>query len=398
MRSINSSAMVFGLLLAAVLSGCAAGSDRPPDPASGPADSLMRSHLAAARRLEKTGELTASFTRYKLAQTIVPESREAVAGTIRMEKRLRKNAERHYRQGLSLMKRKASGPARRAFLSALKDWPEHTGARQMLTGKSVKTEAGLIVHVIRPGETLSKLAQRYYRDYKKYPIIARFNALSDPTRIAPGQIIRIPEIDGVSLDALGEQKDPGARPRIDLDEKDKGEAPHTSTGTAESADASGFSEGNEGQAEHYRQLGAALIKEKRYREAIAEFKKAQGASPGDAAVNHSLYLAHFQLGSLQYGRGDFLGAKALFDTALAYDSECKACSEQIAKSLDAYLGKHYKLGVTHYRGEKLEEAIRQWRLVHEIDPNYRDVGAKLKKAGTLLERLERIRKMQGKNS
>ncbi|WP_435592695.1 LysM peptidoglycan-binding domain-containing protein [Nocardia sp. bgisy118] len=47
--------------------------------------------------------------------------------------------------------------------------------------------------VIR-GDTLFGIAQRFYGDGNKFPIIARANGIADPGRIFPGQVLRIPDL------------------------------------------------------------------------------------------------------------------------------------------------------------------------------------------------------------
>jgi LysM repeat protein len=48
------------------------------------------------------------------------------------------------------------------------------------------------VHVVRKGETLSKIAAKYYGDANRFHEIAKANKISDPNRIFPGQRLRIP--------------------------------------------------------------------------------------------------------------------------------------------------------------------------------------------------------------
>jgi nucleoid-associated protein YgaU len=50
------------------------------------------------------------------------------------------------------------------------------------------------IHVVESGDTLSKIAERYYGDAALYPKIFQANRdqLSDPNRISPGQKLRIP--------------------------------------------------------------------------------------------------------------------------------------------------------------------------------------------------------------
>lgn len=49
-------------------------------------------------------------------------------------------------------------------------------------------------HMVVSGETLSALANRYYEDSSKYPVIQAANqhVVADPNLIFPGQILRIP--------------------------------------------------------------------------------------------------------------------------------------------------------------------------------------------------------------
>jgi nucleoid-associated protein YgaU len=49
-------------------------------------------------------------------------------------------------------------------------------------------------YTVVPGDTLSKIAQDYYGDANQYPKIfnANRNILSDPDKIQPGQVLKIP--------------------------------------------------------------------------------------------------------------------------------------------------------------------------------------------------------------
>ncbi len=47
-------------------------------------------------------------------------------------------------------------------------------------------------HIVRPGESLSAIAQKYYGDMEKYVEIAKANNISDPDLIRVGQKIQIP--------------------------------------------------------------------------------------------------------------------------------------------------------------------------------------------------------------
>jgi nucleoid-associated protein YgaU len=52
-------------------------------------------------------------------------------------------------------------------------------------------------HTVERGDTLSKIAKKVYGNAMKYPVIFEANKpmLSDPDKIYPGQVLRIPNLD-----------------------------------------------------------------------------------------------------------------------------------------------------------------------------------------------------------
>ncbi|HSM13005.1 MAG TPA: peptidoglycan-binding protein LysM [Thermoanaerobaculia bacterium] len=64
--------------------------------------------------------------------------------------------------------------------------------------ETVEKEAESRFHTVVAGESLSKIARTYYGDANKYPVIFEANKplLSDPDKIYPGQVLRIPPLAG----------------------------------------------------------------------------------------------------------------------------------------------------------------------------------------------------------
>ena len=60
----------------------------------------------------------------------------------------------------------------------------------------VKAEPEGVYHTVVRGDTLSKLAKEHYGDAMKYPTIFEANKpmLTDPDKIYPGQVLRIPPL------------------------------------------------------------------------------------------------------------------------------------------------------------------------------------------------------------
>lgn len=59
------------------------------------------------------------------------------------------------------------------------------------------TEPEAQFHTVESGDTLSKIAKKFYGNAMKYPVIFEANKpmLKDPDKIYPGQMLRIPKLD-----------------------------------------------------------------------------------------------------------------------------------------------------------------------------------------------------------
>jgi nucleoid-associated protein YgaU len=64
--------------------------------------------------------------------------------------------------------------------------------------EAVKKEPEAVLYTVKSGDTLSKIAKAHYGDARKYPQIFEANKplLSDPDKIYPGQVLRIPPLAG----------------------------------------------------------------------------------------------------------------------------------------------------------------------------------------------------------
>ena len=249
----------------------------------------------------------------------------------------------------------------------------------------VITVKSFVTHTVQPGESLSKLAQMYYGDYKKFDLIVKFNSLEDATSVQFGQQIKIPEVDGVPFFAEGKVRETiEAEPPESLAKAEK--MPSEKEGLVEEQPTV------EDQLANYRELGIELFENKHYAEAISEFDKVLNANPKDAVAREYLAKSHFQQGLMLFNEEDYLAARGEFETTLEYDKTCDKCEENIKKCEEMYKNVHYDKGLSHFENEELADAIREWELVEALDPNYKDVDRNLKKARTLQERLEKIKR------
>jgi tetratricopeptide (TPR) repeat protein len=165
-------------------------------------DKQANAYIEQAQAYEGQGNLVEALEQYKLAQTIEPDEPVITDSINRVEKELERLAEAHYQAGLRFRDKGRWDLAKKEFLKTLRYRPDHEKAAAMLQQRQPAGEEKFITHQIATGESISKLALKYYGDYKKYHHIANFNKLSDATQVRVGQRIMIPVIDGVTIDDL----------------------------------------------------------------------------------------------------------------------------------------------------------------------------------------------------
>lgn len=444
----------------------------------------VQQYLQSGREFENRGDLAEALQQYKLALEADPGNAEANSEITRIENKMQSIAEKHYQEGLKLHRKGKYEEARRAFLTALRYWPDHPEAWKMVRPPKTASEVReYITHTIQTGQSLSKLAILYYGDYKKFPTIAAFNHMDDATQVTVGQMIKVPEIDGTPLEALKQtQRALAAESAPTQPAPVKREVKATPTPLPISTLPKPQQEPVDRLAEH-RNAGMTEYKNGNYKAAIGELNLVLNEDPKDPIALDYLSRAYFKLGEGFYGSSDFDSAARAFEAALSYDADCAACREYLtkinapaapssmeqavalfegaeydaaidafSKYLDAnpgdskalnflsrshlakaerlyvkkaylpardefklaldydetcdkcreyiqqseltYCDTHYSAGISLFGKEKLAEAIREWELVEAIDPNYKNVANNLKKARTLQERLEFIKKKQ----
>lgn len=257
--------------------------------------------------------------------------------------------------------------------------------------ETVITVKGYVIHKIQPGDSLSKLSKQYYGDYQHYGLIAKFNGIEDAAGVRVGQEIKIPEVSDIPF--LVEEKQ-----RIELKEETAATLPGKPRATpAPSAQEPVGVPAREAppspgeQIAAYREQGIEFYNNRRYDSAIGEFQKVLNASPGDTVALEYLSLSYYEQGIEAYKNQLYPAAIEHFRKSLKYDPGCETCKAYINKSEQTFKEQHYGLGLDHFKAENLNDAIREWEMVYEMDPGYKDVERNLSKARRLQERLERIK-------
>ncbi len=80
-------------------------------------------------------------------------------------------------------------------IKTIPDWPKDIVADIQATGRSAPVASTESMYTVRPGDTLSKIAKEKLGDPTAYTEIFNANRdqLSDPNKIKPGQVLKIPQ-------------------------------------------------------------------------------------------------------------------------------------------------------------------------------------------------------------
>ena len=382
-----------GLLSAAILllGGCASfggGSESAGGTETSAAAPIARDPLAARHRqqaeaLERDGQLRRAAEEWKIVLTITPDDARARESLRALQARIGQLVAERIDEGRKALARGVQAEARRKFLTALALDPGNRVAFDAL--QSSTREVEFITHTVRAGDTLSGLALRYYGDRSRSEVIWETNQLPPNPRLAPGTTLKIPEIPGVPFVHPEARKPAPAVAAVPTPDVPR-PAPATPTPSAPTA-----STPKEEFAPEVNPLLAEAreaIERSDYGDALGTIDKYMASKPGDreglALKKQALYgQAKSQLENRQYPES----IQSLTQlTRLQPDYEDAPALLKQARTRN--IEEHYTQGVRFYREEKLKEAIAEWRLVLEMDPNHANARRNIDQAERLLRGLE----------
>ncbi len=372
---------------AILITGCAVPVKMAPNRVA----ELSQGYIQTGKHHEAAGDLVAALRGFKLALTVDPTNKEAVRSCHRLETEIRTSAERHYNAGIALQKKGRYALAKKEFLTALRLCPDFKNARDLFKARKRIEIKGHVVHKVKPGESLSQLAVIYYGDYRKFPIIAKYNNLSDAAALSVGQELKIPEIKGMELaDSNEESKKKPVTSDTDFWDWEKDLAEAEGKGPSAGNEAA-LKEDEMEQVAIYRDLGVELFNDKKYRKAVIEFNKVLSSNPDDSVALGYLYKCYFRQAMDLYEQKNYLAARDQFEVSLQYKNDCQQCHKYMNKCEDSYKKLHYIQGMQFYHNERLNEAIGEWELVKKEDSNYKRVNYLINKAQTILNKLNELK-------
>jgi tetratricopeptide (TPR) repeat protein len=362
-----------------VASAPAAAPVAPPPPVARPLDPrepLAARHREQAAALERDGDLRRAVEEFKVALTIKSDDAAARASLQALEARIETLVAERVQAGRAALARDAQVEARRYFLAALALDPASRAAFEALQNDTRETP--FITHMVRPGDTLAALAQRYYGDRSRSEVIWETNHLPPNPKLAAGTILKIPEIPGMPFVRIDPRRAaPAPSPA----------APPPASGRPEPPSQEEHPEINPLLAE-----AREALERMHWGEALSDVEKFLATHPGNpeglAVKKQALYQqGKAQLDSRRYGES-YRTLVLLTRLEPNYEDGARLLQQARTRAVE----QHYVAGVRLYKEEKLTEAIAEWRVVLEFDAQHANARKNIEQAERLLRGLEQKRK------
>ena len=350
-------ALVTGVLLA----GCAT---------APPREELVSAHRQRARMLERDGQLRAALIEWKVARVIDPEDAEARTEQTKLEARIQRRVTERLGEARAATARGSHIEARRKLLSVLALDPENAAAIALLrTGR----EVDFVTHTVRTGDTLGAIAERYYGDRSRSEVIWETNRLPPGRPLVVGSTLKIPEIPGLPFAASGAKAvtaaTPSSLPRPTGDRAGTTEEPpEVNPMLADIRDA---------------------IERKDYAVALADIDRYIALNPGDSEPVELKKLTLYRQGYALLEQKNYDDGYKTLRQLARLQPDYLDITSLVQQARRQVIDHHYQEGIRHFREERLQESISQWRIVLDMDPQHPNARRNIEQAERLLEALER---------
>ena len=349
---------------ALVLGACATAPSAPE---------LLAPTHAKAKKLEADGQLRPALLEWKVARAIDPNDTEARANEARLAARIEGLATAKVTEARASLQRGAALQARRLLLSALALDPANATAADLLRGIG---DVEFATYTVRAGDTLASLAERYYGDRARGEVIWETNRLPPGKPLVVGAVLRIPEIPGLPFYAPGRTPPPpppttaAAVPSRPLERTVPAPQDEPPEVTPLLIDVR--------EALDRKEFGAALADLDRY---LAE-------NPRDREGAELRKLALYRQGQTALEEKKYDDSYRALTQLAKLQPDYQDIVTLLPQARRQAIDRHYQEGIHLFREEKLPEAIAEWKIVLDMEPQHVNARRNLEQAERLLKGLE----------
>ena len=337
---------------------------RPPSSLMGqenvkdPFSDVPERYRSKARENEKGGDLPKALKAWEVVKNFIPADEEAEKKIAQLQEQISAAADQHFQKGLVFFQSRSYALARNEFLCALYLKPDHGEAIRYL--KEEMAGEDIFSYEVKKGDTIKKVARKFYKDPRKDFLIAYFNDLKVDSRLEPPLILKMPIVDPPPP----EKKPIPAKKAATLNSEVASEIKET-LGKARGAY----------QGKNYLESAALTGKILEYDPANRECRELRNAS-------------FYQLGKIFSQEKKYQEALEAFHHV---DSGYKDVSTQLAQNRKHLAEVHYLKGVKFFIEEKIEGAIYEWQTALALEPKHPKAKKDIENARNLLKKLEKVR-------
>lgn len=380
--------------------------DALPPPGAAPFATLATRFTARAVRQEAAGDLRRALASWKVVAALRTEAAEPKRRVADLSVRLKADADRHFRDGNAHLQKGNIDGARREFLLSLAADPDHAGALDALKNR---LEPDATPYTVAAGDTFEGIAKKVYGDPAKAPLVARVNNLDPAGKPQSGTILTVPslappavkpvvkrtpeavveapespdsgyDIEPAALGAEGSPATAPAEPTAPVPPAATG-APATPVEPAKAPDP--------GEA----QLAKAqeLFQAKKFGDAGSAADKLTDNPAVGARARELSGNAWFAAGNAALKEERFAEAIAAYRKAEPVRKDAPAALAAVERRKKEKAEESYNAGVRFFINQKLDEAIRSWEQTLALNPEHPKAHKDIEKARGLQQKLKELR-------
>jgi len=342
----------------------------PPGPS--PRARLAKPHQERALTLERDGDLRRALDEWKIARTLDSDDATAREAQMRLQARIEGLVAQRIGEARAALARGSHVEAQRRLLVALALDPANRMAMTMLQGEVRDVE--FLTHTVRAGDTLATLAERYYGDRSRSEVIWETNQLPPNPRLVAGTTLKIPEIPGL----------PFARPTPRRDATAPAPTPPPATPTRPDA-------GREEAPPEINPLIAEAreaLERSDYVLALGDLDKLLTSDPANREGLSLKKVVLYRQGKAQIDQKNYDGSYRTLTTLARLQPDYEDVPKLLQQMKGRLVEQHYREGIRLYREERLPQAITEWKVVLDLDPQHVNARKNIDQAERLLKGLE----------
>lgn len=320
----------------------------------------------------------------------------------------------HIQNATSALQTGQEANAKTELNIVLRQEPENKVARSLLA--QIQTDPATYFgsmesfnYILQPGDTLASLAQRFLNESLKFHILARFNGIKDPSRLAPGVTIKIPGKKASNAAAApaavtSEEASRAVPARGGDDSRIQRARGFFNAGKYQQAiqalegSGAGNNEARDLLGLSYSKYADELAQNKNLIDAQSVLENALAVQPGNDKLRKQLrqiqkqreVMKFYKAGTDAQAAGDNDKALEAFNAVLKLDPAHEEAKKQIATINADNVDALHKEAMVEYGKQNLDKAIALWERVLAISPEHASAKLYRARAVDLKSRMQKL--------